>query len=66
MHVHELGPGDYHLPPLVAVEKHVLSSNRNSPRVSLGLPTDRNKPYHKENYTEFMGRDSPSLSSYKP
>jgi len=30
------------------------------------LPTDKNKPYHKENYTEFMGRDSPSASNYKP
>ena len=62
----ETGPGQYLLPPLVAVEKRALSSLRNSPRHSLGLPFTKNRPYHKENSKDYYGRDSPAASTYRP
>lgn len=62
----ETGPGQYLLPPLVAVEKRALSSLRNSPRFSLGLPNTKNRAYHKENSKDFAGRDSPAANSYRP
>jgi len=55
----ETGPGQYLLPPLVAVEKRALSSLRNSPRHSFGLSKAINRPYHN-------GRDSPAASTYRP
>lgn len=66
MHNNDTGPGQYNLPQLVAVEKKSLSSMRNSPRHSIGLPSARNKPYHKETYTDFIGRSSPALNKYNP
>jgi len=51
---------------LVFVEKKPLSSMRNSPRVTIGLPIEKNKPYFKEVFTEFMGRSSPAANKYSP
>ena len=62
----ETGPGQYLLPPLVAVEKKPLSSMRNSPRHSVGMPNTKNKPYYKETIKDFVGRDSPAASAYRP
>lgn len=62
MHNNDAGPGQYNLPQLVAVEKKSLSSMRNSPRHSIGLPFDKNIPYHKETYTDFIGRSSPAVN----
>jgi len=39
---------------------------RNSPRITIGLPITKNKPYYPEVYTDFLGRSSPSVSSYDP
>jgi hypothetical protein len=62
----ETGPGQYLLPPLVAVEKKALSSLRNSPRHSIGVPITKNKPYFRETVKDFVGRDSPAASAYRP
>jgi len=62
----ETGPGQYLLPPLVAVEKKPLSSLRNSPRHSIGMPITKNKPYFRETVKDFIGRDSPAASTYRP
>ncbi len=43
-----------------------LSTIRNSPRLSLGLPSDRNRPYHRETVKDFIGKNSPRLTSYRP
>jgi hypothetical protein len=50
----------------VFVENKPLSSMRNSPRVSIGLPIEKNKPYFKEVFKDFMGRSSPAASKYSP
>ena len=39
---------------------------RNSPRMSIGLPNTKNKPYYPEVYTDFMGKSSPAASKYSP
>jgi len=54
------------LPPLVAVEKKALSSMRNSPRISIGLPSTDGlgAPYFKE--TKMSGRDSVPSTKYNP
>jgi hypothetical protein len=51
---------------MVAVEKKALSSMRNSPRVGIGLPIEKNKPYFKEVFTDFLGRSSPAVNKYNP
>lgn len=66
MHNNDMGPGQYQLPPLVAVEKKALSSMKNSPRLSIGLPRYKNKPYWPEVKNDFMGKDSPAVTSYQP
>ena len=54
------------LPPLVAVDRKALSSMRNSPRMSIGLPAYKNKPYWPETLSDFVGKDSPAVTSYHP
>lgn len=48
------------------VENKILSSIRNSPRLSIGLPINKNKPYWKETAKDFIGKSSPRVTSYDP
>lgn len=52
-HINETGPGQYNLPPLVAVDKKSLSTLKNTPNIKIGLPNYKNKPYFKETVTDF-------------
>ena len=65
-HNQETGPGQYSLPALVAVDHKPLSTLRNSPRLSIGLPNYKNKPYFPEVSSEFIGRNSPAVTKYSP
>lgn len=65
-HINETGPGQYTLPQLVAVEHKSLSTMRNTPMISIGLPNTKNKPYYKETYSDFIGRSSPNPCKYSP
>lgn len=48
------------------VEKKALSSMKNSPKVSIGMPKRKNMGYHPEVYTEFLGSSSPACTKYHP
>ena len=48
------------------VEKRALSSMRNSPRSTIGLPKTKNKGYYPENKNDYMGSASPAPNRYNP
>jgi len=50
----------------VFVEKRALSSMRNSPRSTIGLPKTKNKGYYPENKNDYMGSSSPAPNRYNP
>jgi hypothetical protein len=66
MHNNDTGPGQYNLPELVTSKNKALSSMRNSPRLTIGLPMSNKRPYFKENSTDFMGSSSPASNKYNP
>jgi hypothetical protein len=66
MHNQDHGPGQYSIPSFVAVENKPLSSCRNTPQISIGLPLEKNKPYFPEVKTDFVGRSSPAVNKYSP
>lgn len=39
---------------------------RNSPHMSIGLPSRKNKPYYPEVKKDFLGKSSPAPDKYNP
>ena len=44
----------------------IISTRKNHPRISIGLPLLKNQPYFRETQSQFVGRDTPSPTHYMP
>ena len=62
-YLNELGPGQYNLPPLTG-RYSIETKKKNIPLISFGPKTKQ--PWHPEYHTDFVGRSSPSPTTYSP